>query len=273
MDNSSVEEFTALMSDKGFQDTVNISFLALAVSDLGSLVTLIWKGITVTLAVAWSDIPFSTDDVSYMTAVVPHAMFVRVSWLITSFITIERCLCVTMPLKVKHVITASRTVAAMALIYVCVFLGMSPFYIGSSLTSVHDLQTNKTRIVRSFSKESVYYTDSIGHNFSVSAQFSSIFIDLLSTLVIVRQMQVKWKWRLESTSSGTSDRLSVREKKLVKMVLAILCVFVACVSPSCASFLCELVYGWKFGLTGPNYNVFITVCSVIITFEAAHSSV
>ncbi|XP_059147914.1 uncharacterized protein LOC131935514 [Physella acuta] len=276
----------AVFIKQGFQDTVNISFLALTLSDLGSLLTMVAVGVTILVGSVWPEAPMVKEDVAYLigdkhvikpvsmftTTAAPHAAFLRISWLITTFITIERCLCVTIPLKVKHIITATRTIIAMVSIYLCVFLGTSPFFVSSALTNVFNTATNATKLTRTFHAD-VYYTDGIGYNFTVSVQFGCIIVDLLSTLVIIRQMQVKWKWRLESTSASASDRLSLRDKKLVKMVLAILCVFIACLIPSCTSFVCELVYGYMFNITGPNYNIFICASSVIITFEVAHSSV
>ncbi|XP_059151945.1 uncharacterized protein LOC131938070 [Physella acuta] len=230
------------------------------------------EGITHTVATVWPDVPMNKDDVCYLIGALPHATFVRVSWLITSFITFERCLCVSMPLNVKQIITGTRTVVAMVCIYVIVFLGMSPFFIGNQLSSQFNPQTNTSRIVR-VSIADVFFTDNIGHNFSVAAQFGSIIISLVSTAVIVRQMEVKWKWRIESTSGAQSEKLSVRDKKLVKMVLTILYVYIACLIPSCLTFILEIVYQERFSFMGPNYNVYLCVVSVIITFEVAHSTV
>ncbi|XP_059173138.1 uncharacterized protein LOC131953786 [Physella acuta] len=131
---------------QGFQETVNISLMALTLSDLGSLLTLVADGIILIISKNWPDAPFNMNDVCYMLGVLPHAMFVRVSWLITSFITIERCLCVTMPLKIKRYVTASKTVAVIVCIYVCVFVGLSPYQLEIHLVATFNVQLNITRL-------------------------------------------------------------------------------------------------------------------------------
>ncbi|CAG5115105.1 unnamed protein product, partial [Candidula unifasciata] len=71
----------------------------LAVSDIGCLATLIWTNICFTPAFIEADLPFDTIEVTYLTSGIPHVTFTRVTGWITALITLERCLCITAPLK------------------------------------------------------------------------------------------------------------------------------------------------------------------------------
>ncbi|GFS13197.1 chemosensory receptor B [Elysia marginata] len=54
---------------QGFADSVNISLFALAVSDFGSLITLVWMAICFVPAFRFHpDIPFETTQVQYLSA-------------------------------------------------------------------------------------------------------------------------------------------------------------------------------------------------------------
>lgn len=52
---------------------------------------------------AFDTLDLGTDPVEfqYLTGAWPHVAFTRVTSWITAFITLERCLCITMPLKVR----------------------------------------------------------------------------------------------------------------------------------------------------------------------------
>ncbi|CAG5130210.1 unnamed protein product, partial [Candidula unifasciata] len=84
---------------QGFNDPVNISLLGLALADLGCLITLVWTNICYTPAFSDYDLPFDTIEFQYLTSGMPHTTFTRITGWITAIITLERCLCITMPLK------------------------------------------------------------------------------------------------------------------------------------------------------------------------------
>lgn len=78
----------------------HLSFAGLAISDLGCLVTIIWTNLCLNPSFNSLDLPFESVGFQYLTSGWPHATFTRVTSWITAFITLERCLCITAPLKV-----------------------------------------------------------------------------------------------------------------------------------------------------------------------------
>lgn len=55
----------------------------------------------ITPAFSEADLPFEGLEVSYLVSAMPHFSFTRVSSCITALITLERCLSIAIPLKVK----------------------------------------------------------------------------------------------------------------------------------------------------------------------------
>uniref|UniRef100_A0A2C9KHS2 Uncharacterized protein n=1 Tax=Biomphalaria glabrata TaxID=6526 RepID=A0A2C9KHS2_BIOGL len=93
---------------QGLDSTVNISFTGVAVSDLCSLVTLLWFNVCVNPLFVNSDVPMAPSEVQHLTGGFPHACFARITCWITVYITAERCLCIVSPLKIKRIITTKR---------------------------------------------------------------------------------------------------------------------------------------------------------------------
>lgn len=78
-----------------------LGFSGLAVADLCSLMALIWTNICYAPLIKTADLTFEAEELHYLTSGWPHVAFTRVSSWITAFITFERCICITMPLKVR----------------------------------------------------------------------------------------------------------------------------------------------------------------------------
>ncbi|KAK0056412.1 allatostatin-A receptor, partial [Biomphalaria pfeifferi] len=71
----------------------------LAVSDVGMLGTLVWLNLCFNPLFHNLDLPFDSVEIQYLTAGWPHVVFTQITSWITAFITLERCLCIALPLK------------------------------------------------------------------------------------------------------------------------------------------------------------------------------
>ncbi|CAG5125465.1 unnamed protein product, partial [Candidula unifasciata] len=71
----------------------------LAISDLGCLLPSVWTNLCYTPAFADLELSFEPSEIQYMTSGATHLALTQVSSWITAAITLERCLCVAMPLK------------------------------------------------------------------------------------------------------------------------------------------------------------------------------
>ncbi|KAK3779335.1 hypothetical protein RRG08_028892 [Elysia crispata] len=132
-----------------FSDSVKISLLGLAISDLGALLTLVWMSVCFNPLFRKLSLTFDPDGVQYLTAGWPHVCFARITSYITAYITLERCLCVTLPLKVKTIIIPRRTFLTILAIFLILFASVAPVYFGIGLGPVNSTIvtyiTNSTR--------------------------------------------------------------------------------------------------------------------------------
>lgn len=79
-----------------------MSNLGLALSDLASLVTVLWTNVCINPTFYSADLPFEPAEFQYMTTGMLHATFTHISGWVTALITAERCLCIIAPLKVSY---------------------------------------------------------------------------------------------------------------------------------------------------------------------------
>uniref|UniRef100_A0A2C9L4Z6 G-protein coupled receptors family 1 profile domain-containing protein n=1 Tax=Biomphalaria glabrata TaxID=6526 RepID=A0A2C9L4Z6_BIOGL len=208
---------------------------------------------------------------------VPHAIFVRIAWWITAFVTFERCLCIVIPLKVKQVITARRTLVINLTIFVVNFLCLCPIFICRSLQPVEKQIDNSTKTL----VETVYCTDDhfpiekIGFTFNVVSQFSAFIIDLVCTIAIIQILSMKSKWRSETantSASGSKAGFASRDKKIIKMIGLISGIFIICSMPSCVNYAVTVTF-WEYTQKERYQNIDKLMWALIVALEAINSSV
>ncbi|BFZ14950.1 hypothetical protein BsWGS_17989 [Bradybaena similaris] len=258
---------------QGFKETVNISFLGLAISDLGALVTLLWMSVCYTPEFRFSEIPFESLDVEYLTACWPHGCFARITSLITAFITLERCLCITLPLKVKEIITAKRTIAANVFIFLLMLCILSPAFYADRFGPVSVSERNKTLIGLVF-VENGQFIESICRTMDVGVQLIAFVVVSISTVILIQNLLRNIKWRMsmsKSSTSGSGQDMGNRDKKVVRMVTSISCMFIICFLPTVVNYIVMFIFP-SYSIKGPYSNIFRFVWAVLKLLEAVHSS-
>ncbi|CAG5115475.1 unnamed protein product [Candidula unifasciata] len=255
----------------GFKDPLNISLLGLAIADTGSLLPMIWISIcnNPLLAQQYSHLNF--QGIQHLTAGWPHVCFSRISSLLTAFITLERHLCVALPLKIKSIITPRRRINIVVSIFIISTVGVIPTYFGAGLGPTLNWATNMTTIGL------VYYTN--GQNIENAAIMFSTFTQLLafvvvtiSTLGLVQTLQQKSKWRQTTSSSSNNTSISNRDQKTVKLVVIISVIFIASYLPISMSLLGMLSYG-EFTMVGMYRNLLLAFATVFFCLESFNASV
>lgn len=108
----------AVFYRQGFRNAVTISLLGLAISDLCSLVTSLGLGESMNPLLVNSDRGVVPLEMLHLTVGTPHACFTEItSWIIV-VVTAERCLCISLSLKIKQMITTRRTPLVVILIHI-----------------------------------------------------------------------------------------------------------------------------------------------------------
>ncbi|KAK3782566.1 hypothetical protein RRG08_028061 [Elysia crispata] len=256
----------------GFSDSSNISLTALAVSDLGSAVT----ALMVTVGVLSPKIPDANFSFQIFTvfASQPHLMFSRISALITTYISIERYLCVLLPLKIKRIITPRRTSVAMVIIFAL------PFALNLHLSLSFPLgwkffpEQNKTLLgVLPIKYPFIETLDRIRRLlFSIPLPvFTSVTV-LFCTILLGLALHKNKKWRDTNKNKPTfskapgkdgddstpaqSTKMESKEARAVKMVIAITTVFIISSIPSSIHIFAVLSLP-EFSVTGRFSNLYL----------------
>ncbi|CAL1528654.1 unnamed protein product, partial [Lymnaea stagnalis] len=261
---------------QGFRDTVNISLFGLAFSDLLSLVSLLWLAILSNPLLKNSEqILFVALDVQYLTAGWPHVCFARVTGWITAFVTFERCLCICLPLKVKTILTPTRVNGCIVGIFLVVMASVAPTYYTSRLGDVFIAERNRTLVGLVVTPdraqvESVAFTIN-----NVVSPIGSFCVVVVCTIVLAVKLREKTKWRQSATRAKEQDRagkISRKDQKAVKMVVAISTVFIVSFTPTTV-FFAWMAHDPAFGAGGVYQNIFNVVFSFSFLLEAINGSV
>ena len=107
----------------GFADSTTISLTALAISDL--MVAVIAVNCSLAFLLLLIPNALFIYGVFMSFAGVPHVTFTKTSALITTYLSVERYLCVLFPLKIRMTLTPFRTFVAMETIFVITLGPMS----------------------------------------------------------------------------------------------------------------------------------------------------
>ncbi|XP_012946435.1 adenosine receptor A1-like [Aplysia californica] len=248
--------------------------LGLAVADLCSLVTMLWISICMNPLLYFSELPFHLGDIVHLTGSTPHVLSVKISSFITAFITFERCLCITVPLKVKTIITPGRTKIIIVSIYLIVFILFIPFYFGHRFEWVFDFTRNATILRSTYTADREMLEAITFLALGVFATtFSFVFV-ICCTIVLVVKLNSKTKWRQATVakSDRAADGVGVKDRKVVKMVTLIAVIFIVCaVPPTLLFFYMAIDPSFRFNSVYKNlYLIFWT--SSFLT-ETVNSSV
>lgn len=255
---------------QGVQDTVNISLLGLATSDLGSQITLMYANINVTPTFVARDLSFVASDIMYIICLC-HVIFTRISAWITAYITLERCLCVTLPLKVKNVFTPKRTVLYLEIVYIVMVASVFPCFYTMRPAMIFDPLKNKTLFGILFleDREMIENITFVTNNAIPGIALCQVVV---CTAILVANLRQKSKWRLQATSAHSSMAMSTRDNKAVKMVVLISVIFIICYVPSMVAFVYVLVYP-DARVDGLQRNLVYAVFSVLFHLESINAGV
>ncbi|CAG5135392.1 unnamed protein product [Candidula unifasciata] len=258
-----------VFNKQGVRNTVNISLLGLATSDLGSQVTLLYTSISFLPAFAALDLPYVQYDVMYISAWC-HIMFTRISAWITAYITLERCLCVTAPLRVKNLFTPTRTFLYLMFVYLIMLASVIPCFYTAKPSTIFDASRNKSLVGLTF-PEDRGEIDNITFVTNNAIPNVSFFLVAICTAVLVINLRKKSKWRKQVTNTPTATAVSERDSKIVKMVVLISVVFIICYFPGTAAFV-YVIMDSEMRFDGLHRNLCFAVFSVMFHLESINAS-
>ncbi|CAL1537211.1 unnamed protein product [Lymnaea stagnalis] len=259
---------------QGFHDSVNITLAALAVGDIGALVTLQATNIMTNPWFLGADLPFSPLDVVRLISFYPHSYFIRVCGFVTAFAAFERCLCVVAPLRVKGIITVRVAVVVNVLIFTITLFNVFPPYYFAYFDWTFSPRANRSILAVAF-RQDADVAFSMSYFITDLAVPYITFVALIScTLVIIIKVKAKAAWRKSVSSSRLSSggKVSNKETRLVQMLTAVSLIFIVCLIPQ-SSILTAVAINQDLSASGEHFDIALLCYCIAFLMETVNSSV
>ncbi|KAK6966196.1 neuropeptides capa receptor [Biomphalaria glabrata] len=257
---------------QGYKDGVNVTLTALAISDLGALIT---QQIYIHILNPWSDESRFVMLKRHLLLLVIYIneYFVRVSGFVTACASFERCLCVVLPMKVKFILTRRvATVVNISIFAASIGYVVAPnsiLYVGDKFVPDYN---------RTFAY--VYYKDNravvMNIFYYVTALVApnlTILMLLLFTVVLITKLKSssKWRHRVSNPHNRAQTSMNYKERNAVAMLAIISGIYVVCLIPrSALNLAVGLVNELK--VDGVYVDLTILTYTFIIIFEALNCS-
>ncbi|KAK3702406.1 hypothetical protein RRG08_067259 [Elysia crispata] len=243
----------------GFSNTINISYTALAVSDLCCVLACVVYG----AALIWipvQQMPCSQTYQQYgrLFGGYPYLAFSRVTALLTAWISLERCLCVILPARIKLMITHTVTKLALITIFMLACFPLVCLYLAYTSESQFDPNMNVTI-------KTVLYDGGVGQSvlqkvalflFGVVYPTSSGVSVTVCTAVLVVTLKQSTRWRNLNASGGSTSStdakngstsesshiMSTRDVRVTRVVVIVTSVFLVCSLPTIGQLVANSVF-------------------------------
>ncbi|XP_005100800.1 probable G-protein coupled receptor AH9.1 [Aplysia californica] len=217
----------------GVSDPVNVCFFALAVSDHCLLTT----GLLVLMV--YNDIGSMLKNLSvnslHMTMILlfyAH-MFLDISILNSTFISLQRCCCVAWPLKFKSVFTTKRSLLIIVCIHLYGLASYFPLFLKQTLHSAPDPLSNSTTWIITFSKERSRLVSVIDILNQAALCIITQVVVLTCLGVLTNSLRSASKFRKSASSEISESKANNRKEDQVVKTVTLLCfVFVVTNTPA-----------------------------------------
>ena len=222
----------------GFSESINISYCGLGVSDCLCVTCITWNAICFIPTFSEWDLPIIPSKIGFGAIV---DIFNLITAWITAFISLERCLCVVFPFKIKDLATGKRTFCVVTTIFLMSMVPLLSIYF-----NVYKFEWNfnseRNRSLLGLRYSSTPLTDKIYNVYyfkKIFLNFVPLVLILVCSIFLAIQLRISAKWRLRNsgttgrgsgTSSSTDDaahkRKYSRDMRTAKTVLAIAVAFI-----------------------------------------------
>lgn len=257
---------------QGLDTTINISLFAMAVSDLCSLLLQEWFILWGCSLFEKVGLPIIYSDFQYITGGVTREAFSRITCLITVYITAERCLCITFPLKIKDIITPKRTTVVILSIYISTWMSGIPVYCTTYLDWKFYPDRNRTLLGLMFT-EHQNITERVAYFIHAIFGVLSVMGVAIFTSILIRKLGETSLWRKSvNIQQAKSESLSARDRTAIFMVVLVAILLLICYTPSVI--LCVTTFLVpEFCVSGKYYNLYHFLWAFALIVETINSSV
>lgn len=268
----------------GFKDSVNITFVTLSVWDLNVCVFTLLHSVCFIIDIYFPITQVKTMHILYVYIAYTKGFMYVLSTLVTVHLSVERCVCMTFPFKVKDILTTPRVILVNLIITMFGLGCYCPAWATQGLIWSTDPGTNMTRLVLWVSANRRYVDLFID-------TFNGIVILLLSQLLIslsawfmIQSMNKSTKFRQQAVSVQKPESyrevssmnnvkvMTNKDVKLTKVVITLSLIFFVCNLPVLiVAFLRALMPEIDVGKS--QHNLYGVLYIIVYLFGIINSSV
>lgn len=215
----------------GLKDSVSSSFFALSISDLSYLLTnfFVWMLYLLHRLVVDSWIKF--NDVSFFIVWYAH-WFMATSVLITTYIAIQRCCCVALPLKMKSFFTTRRNAGIILSLFLITTALYLPILSGRGIKMYVDPTTNSSWIGVWRNANQDYIVEVLDYIVGMLLPIVTQAITVTCMIILVTSLRISSKFRQSAKATGTDSNVGQKVKakskdiQVVKAVTFVTLIFI-----------------------------------------------
>lgn len=233
----------------GLKDSMSVSLFALSFTDFAASVIQSMMAATYLASEIYPSSPVDLQVIAFVFMGWSLNAGHLISCWLTAFISVERCLCVVTPFRVKQIFTVQRSVIVLLVIYLIHVSTLLPVFISETMqwVSLDDSKNLNSNISNEREMQyTVIFTDFSDAVETAVDITTSMFLFTASQLVLVicstlltSALKASSSVRLRSSDSVDSllhtskrrSKLSIQEKKLIRMVLSLAVLQMACNVP------------------------------------------
>lgn len=279
----------------GLKDAMTVSFLLLSVSDCTFSVVSLALGIASALFVmeTWTDVWLPIEP--YIVGLFSANLFIPLSAVValnTSFISVARCMCVSLPFQFKHVFKSETSIIFMSTSFVFCALMYVPVFTYMGVINKFDPVHNRSRPSAWVSPAREFLRDIVWNILGLAIPISTFAVIIVSTVIMAHALTKSTNFRSANAhgygTSGTktadiskikekypkktTGKLSGKEREIVKQVLLISLVYIMCNTPKILFIIAGVIVP-EFSLNGRLGYLFLSVSSIRMMFEAFHPAI
>ncbi|BFZ06851.1 hypothetical protein BsWGS_09890 [Bradybaena similaris] len=253
-------------------NNVTLALLSLSISDLLVVAACLTFDL---LSIMQTLLPTSLVDyaaVQYYIVAWSVAMFSDLSSLTTVLVSLERCLCIIIPLHVHSIFSVKRTAIFLIGMYIMIALSYAVLFSTLTLQWTHDLNFNSSKLIVALSEERTKIE--MGHNISNAAILPSFceMAVVFNTLVMVIGLKRSSNFQKKSSDHQRNTSTSSKYKKLAIVVCCISGIFIACNTPVVMFIYCKYFIS-GFTYTGVHGQLYVVGAYILFILYAVNASV
>ncbi|XP_012940693.1 uncharacterized protein LOC101851589 [Aplysia californica] len=268
-----------VFAKQGFSESVNISMTTIALWDFakclgGAMQRMAGpiKLLSKADAESWTNI--SVVIFNYLICFSSY-----VTSALAAYVAVERCLCVSIPFKVKWLLTPKVTLIVCIGISVVVF---GSFVVIYGIYDIYWLYNPTYNTTTAFYRYNDFFYEHRGplfeyYNLSgIIWPTVSFVVIVVSTSIIVSKLREGSKFRASNADvvgkSDSGSQLSSRDRQVVKMLVVIIGVYVFNLSPRIALYMAKY-FIYEFYFLREYHNLFVFVCYFLWVFDLLNGAI